>query len=60
MLISQKEYLERLKVYIESKVSEESKSPIGMFGVWAYWSKNKKEFDKLLKEQGITVHQPKK
>lgn len=55
MLISQKEYLERLKIYVETNVAKESKSPLGMFGVWAYWSKNKKEFDKLLKEQGIIV-----
>lgn len=58
MLITQKEYLERLKIYIESKILEESRSPVGMFGAWAYWSKGKKEFDKLLKEQGIIVQQP--
>jgi hypothetical protein len=55
MIISQREYLERLKIYVESNVDKEDKKPVGMFGVWAYWSKNKKEFDKLLKEQGIIV-----
>lgn len=60
MLITQKEYLERLKIYVESNVDKDDKKPVGMFGVWAYWSKYKKEFDKLLKEQGIVVQQPKK
>lgn len=55
MLISQREYLERLKIYVESNVDKEGDKPVGMFGVWAYWTKNKKEFDKLLKEQGIIV-----
>ena len=59
MIISQKEYLERLKIYVETNVAKEDSKPVGMYGVWAYWSKYKKQFDKLLKEQGIIIQQPK-
>lgn len=59
MLISQKEYLERLKVFVETNLLKENKFPISMFNISKHWNKNKKQFDELLKEQGINVEKVK-
>lgn len=55
MSISYAEYLQKLRLFVSDNLQKENNQPIGMYSAWAYWSQKKKQFDKQLKEQNITV-----
>ena len=52
MVISEKEYYERLDAYMKEQGPNPSNT---FFGAWGWYATKKNEFHAMLKEDGITV-----
>ena len=55
MMISKEDYLKREAAYVKERMNTANPKPRGMWGTWSWHIETKKNFKKLLAEQGIEI-----